>query len=305
MKNVFKALPQAERDKVRRVYTEYLKKRNGTPDFIAHTSSKRDEFFAQLDAQPTLVSAKGRLNQELFIRNQRAGTPEPGLDRRTLWAVCAANANLTEDYGVKYGFEVKPLHDPDYPYSWVQIEENYHTRLLADCVRTLGGKMDLIPPKFGTRMLLNVLVKVPFYWSNVLILCAEAIGLVVFKGLQVQARELFADEPEAARRIDALFDQIIVDEIGHVRWVHSQMGQFRLSLTKLIIPWIARAFLRDLPDVCELLGKEWILDEVRKTAETGIIVMDDGRVHPLDVMLGNARDEKKESEALFGLSYAA
>ncbi len=305
VKNVFKALPKAEREQVRRIYIDYLKRRNGRPDFDAHTSEKRDEFFAQLDAQPVLVSEKGKLDQEKFIRNQRAGKPEKGLDRRTLWAVCAANANLTEDYGVKYGFEVKPLKDPEYPYSWVQVEENYHTRLLADCVRTLGARMELIPPKFGTRVILNVLVQLPFYWSNVLILCAEAIGLVVFKGLQQQARELFADEPEAAKRIEALFDQIIVDEIGHVRWVHSQMGQFRLSFTKLIIPLIARGFLRDLPDICELLGKDRILAEVSKIAETGIIDMGDGRVHPLDVMLGNVADEKKESDALFGLSYAA
>lgn len=305
MKNTFKALPKAEREKVRTVYIQYLKERNGKPDFEAHTSALRDEFFRVLDSNPTLVSARGRLNQEVFTRNQRRGSPEPGLDRRTLWAVCAANANLTEDYGVKYGFEVKPMKDPEYPYSWVQIEENYHTRLLADCVRTLGVQMEIIPPKLGTRMLLNVLVQLPYYFSNILILCAEAIGLVVFKGLQLKARELFADEPEALKRIDSLFDQIIIDEIGHVRWVHSQMGQFRLSFTRAIIPWIARAFLRDLPDVVELLGKDWIMSEVRKTAETGIIVMDDGRVHPLDVMLGNAKGESRQLQSLMTLAPAA
>ncbi|MEW6775830.1 MAG: hypothetical protein AB1405_06030 [Bdellovibrionota bacterium] len=305
MRNTFKALSKPEREEVRRKYVEYLKKRNGAPDFDAHTSSKRDAFFAELDARPVLASEKGRLNQDVFIRNQRRGAPEEGLDERTLWAVCAANANLTEDYGVKYGFEVKPMKDPEYPYSWVQIEENYHTRMLADCVRALGAQMEIIPPKFGTRVLLGILVQLPYYFSNVLILCAEACGLVVFKGLQKKARELFADEPEALARINALFNQIIIDEVGHVRWVHSQMGQIRLSIAKAIMPFIFRAFLRDLPAIVKLFGMDSLLAGLQETLDSGIVALEGGKVHPLDALLGQAKADEAELQKVLELRPAA
>lgn len=305
MRNAFKKLSAADREAFKAAYVKYLHERNGAPNFDAHTSTKREAFFAEIDGKPVLASEKARLDQEKFQRNQTLPEPEADLDERTLWAVCTANANLTEDYGVNYGFKVKSMTDPNEPYSWVQIEENYHTRLLADAVRTLGVEMVKYPPKFTTRALLHVLVQLPYYFSNVLIFCAEACGIVVFRGLQYKARELFQDEPEALARIDSLFDQIMVDEVGHLRWVHSQMGQIRLSITRTILPWIARAFLRDLPDVCRLLGREEILRQVGEVVRTGVVEIGDGRVHPIDVLTGQASASDEEVAELMAFKAVA
>lgn len=305
MRNAFKQLTAAERAEFKAAYVKYLHERNGVPDFEAHTSTKREEFFREIDGNPVLASKGALLDQASVRRNQLLPEPEAGIDERTLWAVCTANANLTEDYGVNYGFQVKKMADPREPYSWIQIEENYHTRLLADAVRTLGVEMVKYPPKFTTRQLLHVLVQLPYYFSNVLIFCAEACGIVVFRDLQYKARELFADEPEALKRIDSLFDQIMIDEVGHLRWVHSRLGQFRLNITKWILPWVARAFFRDLPDVCRLLDRDNLLRQVEEIARTGVVEIGDGRVHPIDVLTGQAQAGEEEIAHLMAFRIAA
>lgn len=305
MRDVFRALPRAERARVKREYVAYLRERNGRPDFDTKTCAKREAFFAELDARPLVVSERARLDPETFRRNQGAKRVEPGLDRATLWALAAANINLSEDWGVQYTFRVRKDRDPDDPYAWVLLEENYHTRLLADCVRTFGVEMAILPPKPTTRTILRLLLNLPYALSNVTILAAEIIGIAGFQLLKEEARDILADEPEVAARVACLFDQILVDEIGHVRWLQSRLGPLRLAFTRRVIPALAAAFLRDVPEIVALLGRERLMREIRRLTRSGQVELDAGRKHPFDVRLGRVDASPDEVERVIALELAA
>ena len=305
MRDVFQALPVEERARVKLEYVAYLRERNGAPDFDTKTCTKREGFFAELDAKPLIASESGRLDPATFARNQGAAKLDPDLDRATLWALCAANINLSEDWGVQYTFQLRKDRDPDDPYAWVLLEENYHTRLLADCVKTLGVEMAILPPKRTTRTILKALLNLPYAVSNMTILAAEIIGIAGFQLLKDEAAEIFAGEPEVRARILCLFDQIITDEIGHVRWLNSRLGPARLAVTRRVIPTLASAFLRDVPEIVQLFGRDRILGAIRELARSGHVELDGGRAHPLDVRLGHVEAAPDEVERVLALSLAA
>jgi len=305
LRDVFQSLPVEERERVKRAYVEYLRERNGAPDFDTKTCAKREAFFAELDARPLVVSPASRLDPDTFQRNQGAKRLDPGLDRRTLWALCAASVNLSEDWGVQYTFQLRTDRDPDDPYAWVLLEENYHTRLLADCVRMLGAQMaPAAEPKPTTRFILRALLHLPYALSNVTILAAEIIGIAAFQLMKDEAHVLFAHEPEVLARIDCLFDQILIDEIGHVRWLNSRLGPVRLAFTRRVTPLLATAFLRDVPEIIELLGRDRLMGTIRTLARTGHVELDGARKHPLDARLGHVEASAEEIEGVMALSLA-
>jgi hypothetical protein len=153
-------------------------------------------------------------------------------------------------------------------------------------VRALGLEMALLPPRAVIRTVLKGTLQLPYALSNMTILASEVIGLVAFKALQRMARELFGYEPAVLARIDALFDQIITDEIGHVMFLQSTMDAARLAATRRMVPLVARAFLRDIPVTSMVLGREDLLESIGEAARMGHVGFDDGRVHPLEVRAG-------------------
>jgi hypothetical protein len=270
----------------REIYLDYLRERNGAADLALRSCVQREAALSWIASRPVMVGSTQRLDQSTFSRNQAMRVPEVGLSMQMLWTLCAASINLAEAWGVDYTFELRDHRDDTDPYAWVLLEESYHTRLLGDCVRALGLEMSIRPPRAVVRTLLKGTLRLPYSWSNMTILASEVIGLVAFKALQRTARELFAYEREVLARIDGIFDQIITDEIGHVMWLRSTMDSTRLALTRRLVPWVARAYLRDIPVVAMLLGRESLLESIDEAARTGRVGFEDGRVHPLEVRAG-------------------
>jgi hypothetical protein len=285
-RSCFRPLSSPQREDFRGIYLDYLRERNGAADLELRTCEKRESALCWIASRPVLVEDAHRLDQFSFARNQSVRVPEVGLSMQMLWAVCAASINLAEAWGVDYTFRLRDHRDHEDPYAWVLLEESYHTRLLGDCVRALGLEMTIRPPRAVVRTLLKGTLRLPYAWSNVTILASEVIGVVAFKALQRMASELFAYEPDVLARIDGVFDQIITDEIGHVMWLQSTMDPARLGLTRQLIPWLARAYLRDIPVAAMLLGRDELLESIDDAARTGRVGFEDGRVHPLEARSG-------------------
>ena len=112
---------------------------------------------------------------QVFDRNHARTTPEPGLDPAMLWALATAKTNRAERFGVEYSLTYKP-HATDArtdPHAYIQVEECYHTRILADALRTIGLTMEVMPPGFTARAMVRSMVRLPESYANVIVLCGE------------------------------------------------------------------------------------------------------------------------------------
>jgi hypothetical protein len=204
------------------------------------------------------------VDQGVFDRNHERPTPERGLDEATLWAVATAKTNRAERFGVEYSL----AHDPHAtgadsdPHAYIQVEEFYHTRILKDALRTIGLRMDVLPPALSVRTLVRSMVHLPPQYGNVLVLCGEVFGVAIFALLLERARVLFASQPAALARIEKLFGQILVDEVGHVQYLRSTLSPARLRWAKRLLPLVAWGALRDIPELIVLFGRDALMQRV-------------------------------------------
>jgi hypothetical protein len=98
--------------------------------------------------------------------------------------------------------------------------------------------------------------------SDPIVLCGEIVGVALFSLLLEKARVLFASQPEALGRIEALFAQIMVDEVGHVHFVRSRLSASQLAWAQRILPLVAHGALDDLPELVKLFGRKTIVERV-------------------------------------------
>lgn len=261
----FEPMHVHEREQFRTTYLAFLRRRDGVPDMARRSFDVRESFFAEIEREPITWSGPPPVDQAVFDRNHAASTPEPDLDAATLWALATAKTNRAEKFGVDYSLEYLPHASgaADDPHAYIQIEECYHTRILRDALQTIGLTMEVLPPTLTARTMVRSMVRLPAAYANVLVLCGEIFGVVAFSLLLEHARKLFASQPRALERIEALFGQILVDEVGHVHYVRSTLTPERLAWAKRVAPLVAWGALRDIPELALLCGRDEIMRRVK------------------------------------------
>lgn len=264
MSKAFEAMSLADQARFRSSYLAYLKQRDGAPNMRTQRFDVRERFFAELDERPNCWVGPLPVDQAVFDRNHARRQPESNLDEVTLWALATAKTNRAERYGVEYALSFnRPELDPaSDPHAYIQVEEFYHTRILRDALATLGLRMEMGQPGFTTRALVRAMVHLPERFANVVVLCGEIVGVAVFSLLLEKARELFADQPQVLARQEALFGQILVDEVGHVHFVRSQLGRPQLAWARALLPVVAWGLLAESPELIRLFGQAEILRRV-------------------------------------------
>jgi hypothetical protein len=78
----------------------------------------------------------------------------------------------------------------------------------------------------------KILAHLPEKLSFMLLAAGELMGTVAFERLTVQADELLGNHPEVLSRVHELFDEILVDEIGHVTYLLGSMNALQLSMVQ-------------------------------------------------------------------------
>jgi hypothetical protein len=264
MSTVFEPMTPTEQGRFRAAYLAYLRERDGVPDMETQRFDVRERFFADLDAAPNCWDGKPPLDQAVFDRNHARHHPEPNLDEVMLWAIATAKTNRSERYGVEYAlaYRDRTRNAANDPHAYIQIEEFYHTRILRDALATLGLRMEMGRPGFSARTMIRAMVRLPENYANVLVLCGEICGVAVFSLLLEKARELFANQPAVLARHEALFGQIMVDEVGHVHFVRSTLSPRRLAWARRILPLVAWGLLDESPEVLLLFGREQIMRRI-------------------------------------------
>lgn len=246
-------------------YREFLIETEGAADPVRFQLERRERFFAELEARRP--RAAYRPDRQVFLRNMRRRRPEPGLDPKMLWILGTAKLNQAERFGVGLG-EVygKDQHkfDAEPERLYVQLQEHYHTRILADVVSMFDLPFPTIPPPFAMRTTIRLFVALPLEWTLEFVGASEIVGCVLFRAMRDRGVELFADDPPVARRIRSLYDEILADEVGHVGFIAAKLSSRGRAVTRFLARHVAwRAILGSAPEIPRLFGRAELQDRLR------------------------------------------
>jgi len=237
-------------------YRDYLERRDGDADLLHRRLASREEFFDGLQADP--VHSTRAIDRGVFLRNLRRRRPEPGLDRATLFLLATAKLNQAERFGVGLGETYGNNSGDDTPPErvYMELEEHYHTRLLAYVLDIFGLPFQIVPPPFVMRQFVKLAVFFPERPGFAFVGASEMAGCVLFDELRRVGVESFADEPEVAARIERLYSEILTDELGHVGYCAARCTAAERALMRRLYPRIVRLFARQTAEISLLTDRE-------------------------------------------------
>jgi hypothetical protein len=237
-------------------YRDYLARRDGDADLLNRRLASREEFFAGLEADP--VRSKHHIDRKAFARNMRRRRPEPGVDRRMLFLLATAKLNQAERFGVGLGETYGNNSGDDVPPErvYMELEEHYHTRLLAYVLDVFGLPFQVVAPPLVMRQFVKTAVFMPERVSFMFVGAAEMAGCIMFHQLRRIGVELFADEPEVAARIERLYSEILTDEVGHVGYCAARCTPAERAVMRRLYPRIGRLFARQTFEISLLTDRQ-------------------------------------------------
>lgn len=234
-------------------YREYLARRDGEPDLLNRRLANREQFFGDIEANP--VRSAYPADRATFLRNLRRRLPEAGLDDRMLFLLATAKLNQAERFGVGLGETYGVNSDANRPVEnvYLELEEHYHTRLLAYVLEVFDLTFQVVPPPFILRQFVKAGVFLPERIGFPFVGAAEMAGCILFDELRRAGVRLFADEPDVSARIELLYKEILTDEIGHVGYCASRCTKPERALMRRLYPLIGRLFARQTAEIRLLL----------------------------------------------------
>jgi hypothetical protein len=237
-------------------YRAYLARRDGEADLLNRRLASREEFFGGLEADP--VRSAHPIDRDVFMRNLRRRRPEPGVDRKMLFLLATAKLNQAERFGVGLGETYGLNSGDDLPPErvYMELEEHYHTRLLAYVLDIFGLPFQVVAPPFVMRQFVKTAVFLPERVSFMFVGAAEMAGCVMFDELRRVGSELFADEPEVAARIERLYAEILTDEVGHVGYCAARCTPAERAIMRRLYPRIGRLFATQTYEISLLTNRE-------------------------------------------------
>jgi hypothetical protein len=237
-------------------YRVYLERRDGEADLLNRRLAGREEFFAGLEADP--VRSAHPIDRGAFIRNLRRRRPDAGVDPKMLFLLATAKLNQAERFGVGLGETYGLNSGDDLPPErvYMELEEHYHTRLLAYVLDIFGLPFQVVAPPFVMRQFVKTAVFLPERVSFMFVGAAEMAGCIMFDELRRVGIELFADEPEVAARIERLYSEILTDEVGHVGYCAARCTPAERSIMRGLYPRIARLLARQTYEISLLTDRE-------------------------------------------------
>jgi hypothetical protein len=237
-------------------YRVYLQRRDGEADLLNRRLASREDFFGGLEADP--VRSAHPADRDVFMRNLRRRRPEPGVDRKMLFLLATAKLNQAERFGVGLGETYGLNSGDDLPPErvYMELEEHYHTRLLAYVLDIFGLPFQVVAPPFVMRQFVKIAVFLPERMSFMFVGASEMAGCIMFDELRRVGIELFADEPEVAARIERLYTEILTDEVGHVGYCAARCTPAERAIMRRLYPRIGRLFARQTYEISLLINRE-------------------------------------------------
>lgn len=230
-------------------YRQYLAKRDGAADLLRRRLDRREEFFAAIETHP--VRSRRTVDRDAFLRNMRRRHPEAGLDPELAWLLATAKLNQAERFGVGLGEIYGRNSSGDRPAEavYLELEEHYHSRLLAHVLDMFDLPFQVVPPPLVMRQFVKLSVFLPERPGIPFVGAAEMAGCVMFDELRRAGIAIFSDEPEVAARIESLYSDILTDEIGHVGYCAARCSPMGRMIMRRLYPRFGRLFARQTPEI--------------------------------------------------------
>ncbi len=237
-------------------YREYLAERNGEADLLNRRLANREAFFADIEANP--IRSMRVIDVDAFERGMRTRRPAPGVSPELAFLLATAKLNQAERFGVGLGETYGKNSARDIPPErvYLELEEHYHTRLLAYVLDIFGLPFRVTPPSFIMRQFVKAAVFVPEGPSFPFVGASEMAGCAMFDLLGQSGVALFTDEPDVADRIRLLYGEILTDEIGHVGYCAARCSDAGRGVMRMLYPPIARLFARQTPEILRVVGQD-------------------------------------------------
>lgn len=237
-------------------YREFLLRTEGAADPVKFRLERRERSFAEFEA--SRPRARYEVDREVFLQNLWARRPDTSLDRRVLWLLATTKLNQAERFGVGlgelYGKEQDKV-DSEPERLYVQLQEHYHSRILADVISMFGLPYPTIPPRFALRSTIRLFVALPHEWTLPLVAASEVVGCILFRAMRDEGMRLFSDDPAVAERIGWLYDEILADEIGHVGFIAAKLSPRWRAVSRFLAREIAwRSIVGSVPELVALVG---------------------------------------------------
>ena len=242
-------------------YRSYLAARNGTPDLLRRRLERREEFFVDIEATP--VRSRRTIDRAAFLRNLRRRHPEAGINRELAWLLATAKLNQAERFGVGLG-ETYGRNSGSGPLEavYLELEEHYHTRLLAYVLEMFDLPFQVVPPPLVMRQFVKLSVFLPRRPGFSFVGAAEMAGCVLFDELRRAGVAIFADEPAVAARIDSLYSDILTDEIGHVGYCAARCTTPERTLMRRLYPRFGRLFARQTSEILLVVDRHGLYERL-------------------------------------------
>jgi hypothetical protein len=235
-------------------YRKYLAERNGTPDLLRRRLERREEFFAPIEANP--VRSHRAIDRDTFLHHLRRRHPDATLSRELAWLLATAKLNQSERFGVGLGETYGRNSGKGPPEAvYMELEEHYHTRLLAYVLDIFDLPFQVVPPPLVMRQFVKAAVFLPELTRFPFVGAAEMAGCVMFDELRRAGVAIFADEPRVAARIDSLYSEILTDEIGHVGYCAARCSPIGKVLMRRLYPHFGRLFARQTSEILRVINR--------------------------------------------------
>ena len=234
-------------------YRRFLVDRDGQADVLNRRLSGREAFFDRMGNET--VASSRHFDEATFTRNLHRRRSEPGLSKEMYWLIATAKLNQAERFGVGLSAVYGRNCGADAPTEkvYIELEEHYHSRLLAGVVDMFDLPYEVVAPALVTRQFVKFHVFLPDRLARPFLGAAEMAGSMMFQMVGEAGVRLFADEPAVAERIALLYEEILTDELGHVGFCAASLGPAGRRVMRRLYPPVLRILCLLTPQVTEFL----------------------------------------------------
>ncbi len=205
---------------------------------------------------------------DAFYRNYVKMQDDPkSLDRMTLMLCAIYKFARHEWVGIKGAWDVVPdmanSHTVEDKISRVHLAEEFcHYRLFDEMLRTFGlDKVEWVPLSPWKEKVYEFFPKVPGVIMDPPAFVTELMGVSFYFHLHALFEDILADEPEVKERVQALLDEITIDEIAHVGQRRNFIGPMGMKFSKWMVTPLYKMFFDDIPEVGEIFDVEQMIKD--------------------------------------------